>query len=198
MKEGCYLSVHQPAQPLPFSQSRAHYTDILGMHRLQRRLRVLIASQTHRQHILLCIGSDRSTGDSLGPLTGTKLDALAPANISILGTLDNPIDAHNLEATMSAIAERFPNPFVIALDATLGQAQSVGYITLSLGSFQPGTAGRRRLPYVGDIHLTGVVNTSSPLHTLVLRGTRLSLVWRLSDYLCDMFESIPYYQIYRP
>jgi len=189
------LSIHPQPDALPFNQFRTHYTDLMGMHRLQRRLRALISKQLHRPHILLCIGSDRSTGDSLGPLTGTKLAARAPSNIYILGTLESPVDARNLETTLSAIKTCYPNPFVIALDATLGQPQSVGFVTLSFGPLHPGSGVRKPLPPAGDVHLTGVVNTSSLLHSFVLRGTRLDLVWRISDFLCDLFESIPYYQI---
>ena len=191
------MSVHLPASTLPFNQFRTHYTDLLGTHRLQRRLCSLVTAQIHRPHVLLCLGSDRSTGDSLGPLTGTRLAALAPSNIYILGTLDDPVDAHNLETTVSIVKDRYSNPFIIALDATLGRPQSVGFVTLSLGPLHPGQALKKHMPPVGDVHLTGVVNTNRLWQSFVLQSTRLNLVWQLSDFYCDLFSSVPYYRSFR-
>ena len=45
--------------------------------------------------VILCVGSDLSVGDSLGPVTGTKLkQALAGLNCYVYGTLAKPITAH--------------------------------------------------------------------------------------------------------
>ena len=192
------MSLHLQPSALPFNQFRTHYSNLLGMHRLQKRFRTLVANQVHRPHILLCLGSDRSTGDSLGPLTGTKLSMLDPSNIGIFGTLDAPVHAQNLEETLARINEYYPNPFIIALDATLGRPQSVGFVTLSFGPMRPGSALKKHLPLVGDVHLTGVVNNTHLFQSLVLQSTRLDLVWRISDFFCDLFSSIPYYQIFRP
>lgn len=192
------MSVQLPSYVPPFNHYRTHYSDLLGLHRLRRRLTNLISSQIHRPHILLCLGSDRSTGDSLGPVTGTKLSMLSPSNITILGTLDTPVDAHNLEHIMSDIENLYPNPFIIALDATLGRPQSVGFVTLSFGPMRPGSALKKHLPLVGDINLTGVVNTNRLLQSFILQSTRLNLIWHLSDFFCDVFASIPYYQISKP
>jgi putative sporulation protein YyaC len=165
---------------------------------MRRRFLTLLSQQAHRPHVLLCLGSDRSTGDSLGPLTGTKIAMYSPSNISIFGTLDNPVHARNLKETLLVIKELYPNPFIIALDATLGHRQSVGYLTLSFGPLHPGKALKKRLPPVGDVHLTGVVNVNRLIQSFVLQNTPLDLVWRMSDFFCDLFSSIPYYKIFKP
>ena len=46
--------------------------------------------------VFLCIGSDRITGDSLGPLIGHKLSKEHLSRCSIYGTLDQPVHALNL------------------------------------------------------------------------------------------------------
>ena len=43
---------------------------------------------------VMCIGSDRSTGDSLGPLIGYKLSKFAFNNVFIYGSLNNLHMAH--------------------------------------------------------------------------------------------------------
>jgi len=192
------LSAYPHSYALPFNQYRTHHADLVGLHRLRRRFLSLISHQVHRPHVLLCLGSNRSTGDSLGPLTGTKIDTRAPSNIKIFGTLDNPVHARNLENTLCLIKDLYPNPFIIALDATLGTRQSVGFITLSFGPLRPGSALKKRLPPVGDIHLTGVVNVNRLIQSLVLQSTPLNLVWHISDFFFELFASIPYYQLFKP
>ena len=44
----------------------------------------------NREVIILCIGSDRSTGDSLGPLVGHELNKYHLNNITVYGTLEDP------------------------------------------------------------------------------------------------------------
>lgn len=51
--------------------------------------------------VILCIGSDRVIGDCLGPLVGHKLSSLLKSSdISIYGTLNNPVHAKNLNTTI--------------------------------------------------------------------------------------------------
>ena len=56
-----------------------------------------IPIKTHIPIILVCIGTDRSTGDALGPLVGTKLEQVGIKNFQVFGTLDEPVHALNLE-----------------------------------------------------------------------------------------------------
>ncbi len=54
--------------------------------------------KTYQQLVILCIGTDRSTGDSLGPLVGYKLEPYITSykEVHLLGTLDKPVHAKNL------------------------------------------------------------------------------------------------------
>src|SRR5699024_10272688 len=76
--------------------------------------------------IVLCIGTDRSTGDSLGPLTGTLLSNKELQHLVVYGTLHQPVHAMNLQETIHEIDQTFCNPYIIAVDAALGKpSQSV-------------------------------------------------------------------------
>ncbi|MGB9792124.1 MAG: spore protease YyaC [Thermacetogeniaceae bacterium] len=135
-----------------------------------------------RPCVLLSIGTDRSTGDSLGPLVGSRVCELAPGLIPVFGTLEEPVHAVNLKEKLLEIKRGFPNqPLIIAVDACLGQLQSVGTITLGTGSLQPGTGVNKQLPPVGDIFVSGVVNIGGFLEFLVLQNTRLALVMKMAD-----------------
>ena len=47
---------------------------------------------------VLCVGTDRSTGDALGPITGTLLAETGSDVMDVWGTLDDPVHAVNLDA----------------------------------------------------------------------------------------------------
>ena len=81
-----------------------------------------------QQLVVLCIGTDRSTGDALGPLIGTKLSRLQPKRTVIYGTLDEPVHAVNLAETIERIKREHSSPLIIAVDACLGRMESIGAI----------------------------------------------------------------------
>lgn len=134
-----------------------------------------------REFVILCIGSDRSTGDSLGPLIGYKLEKYHIPGISVCGTLNSPIHAANLAESMEDIRRSYKNPFILAIDASLGTKEHIGYITLANGPLRPGLGVKKELPNVGDIHITGIVNFSGMMESLLLQTTRLSMVMQLAD-----------------
>ncbi len=103
---------------------------------------------SNRQTVLLAVGTDRSTGDSLGPLVGTRVKELAPGLLPIYGTLEEPVHAVNLKEKVQEIKDSFSHPLIIAVDACLGQLQSVGSINMGRGSLQPGTGVNKVLPPV--------------------------------------------------
>ena len=133
-----------------------------------------------KDFIILCIGTDRSTGDALGPLTGSKLQSLV-LYPHIYGTLDNPVHATNLAETLLSIQQCFLQPFVIAVDACLGRVDSIGFVALGRGPLKPGAAVNKDLPPVGDAYITGTVNVGGFMEHLVLQSTRLSLVVKMAD-----------------
>lgn len=127
---------------------------------------------------VVCIGTDRSTGDALGPLVGHALKNSLPAEVDLYGTLENPVHAVNLTATLNSIE---PETFILAIDATLGKSGDVGNITLAHGSLQPGTGvGKKSLPAVGNIHISGCVNVGGFMEYSVLQNTRLWEVWDMA------------------
>ncbi len=145
---------------------------------------------TPREYVVVCIGTDRSTGDALGPLTGYYLKEMKPRHMSVYGTLQNPVHATNLEDYVKTIEQNHRNPFIIAVDACLGKATSVGSIIAENGPVRPGAALNKSLPSIGDIHLTGVVNISGFMEYSVLQNTRLSLVVEMAKTIASTLDEI--------
>lgn len=133
--------------------------------------------------IILCIGTDRSTGDSLGPLVGTKLTKLGISPATVFGTLDFPVHAVNLHQTITQIQTQYQKPFIIAVDACLGRFESIGYISIKEGPLQPGTGVNKNLPAVGDLQIVGIVNVGGFMEYMVLQNTRLNLVMKMAEII---------------
>lgn len=161
------------------SSYRFHVDEPLAVQQMTKTIFLFLP--TSRPIAVVCIGSDRSTGDSLGPLIGSKLMEKRCPIFSIYGSLDSPVHAKNLVDTMKLIDNELDNPWIIAIDACLGRTESVGFMTVNNGPVLPGVAVKKNLPAIGDIHLTGIVNISGYMEMLVLQNTRLSLVMNMAD-----------------
>jgi putative sporulation protein YyaC len=152
------------------------HEDILAKEMISTQLLSLLPSNRNQPIVVVCIGTDRSTGDSLGPLTGTFLKEKGSTSYHVYGTLDDPIHAVNLEEKMKEIYQKHEQPFVIGIDACLGKLKSVGMIQIGEGPVKPGAGVKKDLPFVGDMHITGIVNVSGFMEFFVLQNTRLNLV----------------------
>lgn len=141
----------------------------------------------NKEIVLLCIGSDRATGDCLGPIIGHKLrfheNHLTKQGFHVYGTLEKPVHAKNLEASIRFIQMYHPDALILAVDASLGIASHVGYITLGEGALCPGVGVDKTLPSVGDIFITGIVNLSGFGSQMLLQTTHLNLVMQLADFI---------------
>ena len=131
--------------------------------------------------VFICIGTDRSTGDSLGPLIGYKIANLKYKGVYVYGDLENPVHAKNLEEIMKQVSKDCQKPFIIAIDACLGRMDHVGYIGIGEGPIKPGSGVNKELLPVGDMFITGIVNFGGFMDFLVLQNTRLHIVMKIAD-----------------
>ncbi|RSL29063.1 spore protease YyaC [Salibacterium salarium] len=143
----------------------------------------------HQDIIIVCIGTDRSTGDSLGPLIGASLEKKNLKRLFVYGTLKHPVHAVNLEDTLNEINRQHQDPFIIAIDACLGRLKNVGKINFSQGPVIPGAAMKKKLPHVGEMHVTGIVNVSGMMEYFVLQNTRLYLVMTMAEAIAKALVS---------
>lgn len=133
--------------------------------------------------IFLCIGTDKITGDCLGPLVGSKLQKMNFPR-PLYGTLEHPLHAGNLSGELTQIKRLYSRPFLLVIDAAVGSKQHVGLISLACSPLSPGKGINRPLDPVGNISITGIINEASPESDLLLPYTSLCLVNRLADYIC--------------
>jgi putative sporulation protein YyaC len=94
----------------------------------------------------------------------------------------------NLADVLNEIYRDLCDPFIVGVDACLGQLTSVGCIQIGYGPVRPGAGVNKELPPVGDIHVTGVVNVGGFMEYFVLQNTRLSLVMNMAEVIAQSFS----------
>lgn len=154
---------------------------------IYKSLRVLVKDNIDNDNdiIILNIGTDRSTGDCLGPLVGSNLEKSKLKKLLYFGTIDNPIHGGNLDEAREMLSTKYPNAFIIAVDAGLGDFDSIGSTFVRNRPLRPGAGVKKDLGNIGDVSVVGVVNIGGYLQEEVLKSTRLSTVVRMSNDITD-------------
>ena len=166
-----------------------HYCEASSREMIQNHITGLLQNQEGYQMrplIVLCIGSDRYTGDALGPLIGSHL--LENTTSIVYGSLDYPVHAGNLVETIYLINRQYHHPLIIAVDACLGKTSEIGNIEVWEGGLEAGIAVGNRLPSVGHISIIGVVNAGGKIGYLDLQSTPLATVMKLSRVIGSALE----------
>lgn len=141
--------------------------------------------------VLVCIGTDRATGDCLGPLVGHFLKQQMPSKIPfIFGNLSHPVHAANLAQTLAYIKTSIFSPYIIVIDACLGSPGHVGYVTLSNQALHPGKGVHKKLPSLGQISITGIVDCFGEENYSIIQSTRLHQVVRLATFIANGIQKI--------
>lgn len=177
---------------------RVHMDDPDAGEHIQKGVSELLASLTperRRDVVFACIGTDRSTGDALGPLVGTFLCNHGLPQNRVIGTLERPLHAANLVERLNHHGLLNPGPLpnravIIAVDACLGASENVGSICFGPGPLKPGAGVNKKLPPVGDIYVTGTVNTGGFMEYFVLQNTRLAIVMRMATVIANALARV--------
>ncbi|MEJ8306063.1 spore protease YyaC [Saccharibacillus sacchari] len=124
--------------------------------------------------LFLCIGTDRSSGDAFGPLVGSQLKAAGFPYV--IGTLEEPCDATNLELVVAALPAGLK---IIAFDACLGKPGSIGKLLATRTALTPAGSMKGSFAPVGDYSIAAVVNIHGPKPYQALQTASLGLVLQL-------------------
>ena len=120
----------------------------------------LKSDEPFKEYIFLCVGSDRVLGDSFGPLVGEKLKNSfinKYNNLFVMGTLEKPVCATNLETEINNIYLNNKKPCVIAIDSALSSEKDIGKIIVNNQKIQLGKSMRGKTRLIGDISIRGIV-----------------------------------------
>ncbi|MCF8565698.1 spore protease YyaC [Alicyclobacillus tolerans] len=178
----------QPTQSLSL---RVSFDEENSVRELAEAFDLIFDEAGNKPIAIVCVGTDRSTGDAFGPIIGTKLKAAVNfRGVNVYGTLDEPVHAVNLAQTLEQLhqSHREP-PFIFAIDACLGKFEHVGHIIVERGPLHPGAGVKKSLPEFGEFTVTGVVNVSGFMEYFVLQNTRLGIVMRMTDVVVEALKN---------
>lgn len=162
------------------------------------RICYITAGKTYSNVIFLCIGTDRLIGDAFGPLVGSRLATLLRGadRLNVIGTLDNNISLCNINETMQNIRNTYTNPFIVAIDAALSNAEQIGNIVVSDGGVTLGSSLNRSNVTVGDMSIRGIVGRNcrnANQNLVILQNVPLSRVVNMSDIVSTgIYNTINY------
>lgn len=141
---------------------------------------------TFRMPVILCIGSDLSVGDSLGPVTGTKIkEKLRGLDCYVYGTLSKPITAHEVKYMNEFLRSTHPDSPIIAVDAAVGLAGDIGLIKLAKRAIKPGSGANKKLSKVGDVSVMGIVAEHSVFNYSLFSSTRLNIIYKMAEIISE-------------
>lgn len=147
---------------------------------LAKFLQHIAARHSLDEMTFLCIGTDRSSGDCLGPWVGTLLkEAGFPG---VIGTLEHPCDADKLPDVIPALPS---GGKVLAIDACLGRPESVGAYLVAETPLLPARSVGKSFPPVGAFSIAGIVNASGPRPYWSLQTTSLYRVMKMARSIAD-------------
>ena len=149
---------------------------------LARAIRPLLL-KTYVRPIILCVGSDRVAGDSLGPMVGTMLKE-RHLPVFLYGTLSSPVTAHEVAYVRDFLACTHPLSPVIAVDAAVGSREDIGLIKYRAEALLPGSGANKRLGAVGDASILGIVAEKEKGFS-ALENARLHLVREMAEAIAE-------------
>jgi putative sporulation protein YyaC len=169
-------------KPLPSDRERV---DASG---LQTFMGQIAASHLKEEVTFLCIGTDRSTGDSLGPWIGTMLEERGFNRV--IGTLQHPCDANKLPLIVPRLAELGT---IVAVDACLGRPENIGAYLVSHGPLIPAQSVGKGFAAVGTYSVAGIVNAISPKPYWTLQSTSLyhvmGMAKEITNAICKQWHN---------
>ncbi len=145
-----------------------------------------------RYPVIVCVGSDLSVGDSLGPIIGSELKYKLKGKAYVYGTLESPITALEINVLIKTINKLHPKSKILVVDAAVGKSGDVGVIKLSDVGIKPGLGVNKDFNEIGDVSIIAIVAEKTEKDLGLLIGTRLNLVKKISNViissLCQYFN----------
>ena len=137
---------------------------------------------------MVCIGSDRVSGDMLGPMVGSSLREEYRLPCPVYGWVGESVNGINLESYLAMIKERHEGCVIIAVDAALGRESDVGSVRIKKGGIKAGGALERKGASVGDLGVIGVVAEECPPQEVyaALLAVPFALVEGLADRIAGL------------
>jgi len=141
-----------------------HYEDKDCVKKVTEHIQSLVFNdcQDDNIRVILCIGSMKYIGDSIGPKVGSYLErnkAYCKNTFYVYGTEKKPVTALNYEKVVKKISKK--KPFIITVDSSLGTSESNECIVVMDEPLKPGIGVGKTTKEVGHVTICAVVGIRS-------------------------------------
>lgn len=141
--------------------------------------------------VVLCIGSDLVSGDSLGPIVGTLLaERTKELPVYVYGSLSAPVTAKEIKYVNTFLRRTHPDRKVLAIDAAVGGAGEAGLIRVQDSPVFPGSGANKKLEKTGDVSVLGIVTEKTPFRPTSLGAIRIRTVYRMAQIVADAVAAV--------
>ncbi len=139
--------------------------------------------------VILCVGTNKLIGDSIGPVVGQKLkEEKMKEKICVYGDLKESINFKNAKTVIENVFKTYQKPFIITIDSALGTQTMISKIVVNKGIIRIGKSLGRSICYPSHITIKGVVGENKNTYEdniKILNEVEPELIWNLSDIMVD-------------
>jgi len=156
-----------------------HFRNTLTPYAVARAIAALMKGELP---VIVCIGSDLTPGDCLGPVAGSLIRSeQSAAPYFVYGTLNAPVTAKEVNYLKRFFALTHPHRKILAIDAAVGEREEIGLIKISDHGLQPGSGVKKQLGRIGDISVLGIVADKKDFTFSLLNSIRFSPVYAMAS-----------------
>lgn len=107
--------------------------------------------------VIVCIGTEKISGDSLGPMVGDFLTEIYDVEAFVYGKSQKNVNGINFSSYSAHITAHHSNAIIIAVDSCLGAKADIGKIKVTSFGVKAGGALGKNNQRIGDIGILAVV-----------------------------------------
>ena len=135
---------------------------------------ILKQNKQNKNLIILCIGTNKVIGDSIGPIVGTNLKNDLKINmkfkdefyiknkkIKIIGDMCNNISYNNIKENIEKIDTIGEKNFIIVIDSALSSENNIGKIFIHNRGLKYAESLKRSNEIIGDMSIKAVVGKNT-------------------------------------
>ena len=134
-----------------------------------------------KETVVLCIGSDKVSGDCLGPTVGTLLIEKHNVNAFVYGRIGRSVNSLNISDYVNFLNDNHKDALIIAVDACLGKSGDVGKVKICDRGVSAGLAVGRNNKRVGDVAVLGIVGEAGSDNMSALLSVPYGSVYALAE-----------------
>lgn len=133
--------------------------------------------------VIICVGTDKAAGDSLGPLVGSKLNNVLRGKAYVYGNMQYPVTAKESETIYKTVRFLHPLSKILVVDAGVGDESEIGLIKVLNGGIKPGLALNKNLSVLGDVSIVGITAPRENASEHLIYKADIGAVYKMSSII---------------